>query len=325
MTIDGSNVCFGGLGGLGCFDWPSALIYLGSVALVLALTLGMLVWDARRTPTPSQVASRANRHATLASVVGVALLVVVLTRLGLTFVIGIRNNGRVLATLPALAGACLLAAQALGQLTWPKPSGAHREAELVARTIADVAPAWPRRMVFVWSGTALVLLLVFALVADGPRSVTREAGRYTQAIGPYPGWYYGLPMGLAILALVAGTELVLRLVTLRAAVAGVSTEWDLHLRRRSAGHITRGIQLVLACTVAGILISAGWVHLSLGSDFVQLAAGGYASGASPVQHYLGQGLLIAALGILLAGLAVTVVPLRRGQRKDAAGLVAVAS
>lgn len=314
MSISSEGVCLGGEGAMTCFTWPGALLYLGWVVPVLAMVLGVLVLDARRTPAPSQAAARANRHATLSSMVGVAMLVVILGWMAADVLFGFaRLDGRVLAGLPALAGGCLLAAQALGQLTWPRPSGSHREAELARRRVADLTPAWHRRLVLVWAGAALMLLTVFGLVADGPRSMTREAGRYTEVIGPYPGWYYGVPMALAIVAVVIATELVLRLITSRPAVAGVGVGWDLRLRHRSASQLTRGIQLILAVTVAGILVAAGWIHLRLGSDHVQLLDGGWASEGSPGQRSLGTALLVAALAVLLVGLAAAFLPLRRGQ------------
>lgn len=316
MWFDEGSVCIGDARGTACVPWPTAAINLGVAALVLALVLGVLVWDARRTPTPSETAVRANRHATLASVVGVAMLVVVLTWMMIPFLLGVGyTDGRLLATLPAIGAGCLLAAQAVGQLTWPRPTGSHREAELAPRAVADVAPPAQRRLVFVWAASALVLLAVFAVVADGTRSLTRVAGPYTDAIGPYPGSYYGAPMGLAIIALVVATELVLRLITVRPAVAGVSAEWDLHLRRRSAGHLVRGVQLVLSITVAGILVAAGWAHLALGRGSPLASPGEVGSEGSVAQQYLGSGLLIAALVVLLTGLAATVLPLRRGRRR----------
>lgn len=319
MWIDGNTICIGGAGAVSCVEWTRAAIYLGAVILLLAPVLGVLLWDARRTTTPSRAAARANRHATLASTVGVVVMVVLLTWVFGGVGLGVMpRDGRVLAVLPALAGASLLVAQAVGQLTWPRPSGVHREAELVRRTVGDVAPAWPRRMVVGWAGVALTLLVVFGLVADGPRTLTREAGRFTEAIGPYPGWYYGLPMGLAVVATVLATEVVLRLITLRAAVVGVPVEWDLHLRRRSAGHITRGIQLVMAATTAGILVAAGWTHLALGRDSYPLTSGGYGAPGSRAQEYLGAGLLILAAAVLLAGVVMAFVPLRRGQREASA-------
>ncbi|MDO8107223.1 hypothetical protein Q6348_08450 [Isoptericola sp. b441] len=280
--------------------WQGAAIYLASLVGLLAVLLGALAWDALRTVTPSQAASRANRHATLASAIGVVLMVVLVTWTVAGISLGVwPRDGRVLAVLPVLGGAVLLAAQAVGQLTWPRPTGSHREAELVARTVADVSPVGPRRMVLGWAGLALVLLVVFGVVADGPRSLTQwYAGN-----AAYPGWYYGVPMSLAVLVLVAATELVQRLIMLRPAVPGVSTEWDLRLRRRSAGHVTRGIQLVLAVTVAGTLVAAAWGHVAVGRVHGSVAQTG-----------IGYALLGAAACVSLAGLVLAVVPLPRGQR-----------
>lgn len=318
MWFDDGFVCIGGDSGFACFPWQDFTLYAVAAVLMLAVVLGVLVWDARRTATPSQAARRANRHATLASLVGVALLLVVLFWLAVASLFGAwGSGGRVLALLPILAGACLLAAQAVGQLTWPRPSGSHREAELTPRTVGDVAPTWPRRLVLVWAVASLVLLGVFALVADGPRSLTRPAGAYMESIGPYPGWYYGVPMALAVVATVGATELVLRLVAGRSAVAGVSAGWDLHLRRRSAAHVTRGIQFVLGVTVAGILVVAGQAHLTLGRDAVWLRSGQFAVEGSPAQHTLGTLLLASAACVLLVALSGLVLPRRLRRPREA--------
>lgn len=311
MWFDDGFVCIGGDSGFACFPWLDFSLYAAAAVLMLGLVLGVLIWDARRTATPSQAARRANRHATMASLVGVGLLLVVLFWLAVASLFGAwGSGGRVLALLPVLAGACLLAAQAVGQLTWPRPGGSHREAELSPRTVGDVAPVWPRRLVLVWAVASLLLLGVFALVADGPRSLTRPAGAYTESIGPYPGWYYGVPMALGVVATAGATELVLRLVAGRSAVSGVSTEWDLHLRRRSAAHVTRGIQLVLGVTVAGLLVVAGQAHLTLGQDAVWLATGQFAVEGSRAQHTLGTALLASAACVLLVALSGLVLPLR---------------
>ena len=312
MQIDGSNVCFGPAG---CTRWTELALYAGSLLLLLALVLGALLWDARRAAPPSQAAVRANRHATLASVVGVALMLVLLTNT-VTWIVfgplttwGIRD-GRLLALLPALAGLCLLLAQAVGQLTWPTPTGARREAELTPRTTADVVPRRVHLVLRSWAAVALVLLVLFGIAADGPRSMTREAGRYSELVGPYPGWYYGVPLAVAVVVLVAATEGVLRLVTVRPAVVGVSPAWDLRLRRRSAGHVARGVQLVLAVTVAGILTAAGVVHRSLGIDRIELASGGYAYEGAAAQHVVGTALLVLAVGALVVGISTALLPER---------------
>lgn len=328
MGFDDANVCVSVAAGYVCVSWVTAVMFLGSAVLVLASILGVLVWDARCTPTPSQAATRANRHATLASVVGVAVMASILAWMIGGSVLGVVpwRDGRVLALLPALAGFSLLVAQAVGQLTWPRPSGVVREAELTRRTVADITPAWPRRLVFAWAGAGVLLLVIFGLVADGPRTMIRPAGRYTEAIGPYPGWYYGVLIGSVMVVTVVATELVLRLIALRPAVVGVSAEWDLHLRRRSAGHVTRGVQLILALTTAGVLHVAGLVHLALGRDWIELAAGGYAAIGSPAQRYLGTGLVALAAAVLVAGVVFTVIPVRRRQGRRSVPLaVAVPS
>ncbi|MBI9113474.1 hypothetical protein [Sanguibacter suaedae] len=307
VWFDGGNVCVSVTAGSICVTWTTAVIYLGSVVLVLAGVLAVLLWDARRTPTASQAATRANRHTTLASVVGAAVMAAVLLWLIGGAVLGVVpwRDGRVLALLPILGAVSLLVAQAVGQLTWPRPSGVVREAELTRRGAADVAPAWPRRLVLLWAGAGVLLLVIFAMVADGPRTMIRSVGLDTQEIGPYPGSYYGVLLGTAIIVTVVATELVLRLIALRPAVVGVSAEWDLHLRRRSAGHVARGVQLALALTVAGVLHVAGTVHQSLG------------------QQRLGSGLVVLAVTVLLAGLIVTITPLF-GRRRDRPSPLAVA-
>ena len=314
-----STVCFGTTG---CTRWTELTLYVGSLVLLLAVVLGALVWDARRAAPPSQAAVRANRHATLASVVGVALMVTVLTwtvawiAFGPLTTWGVRD-GRLLALLPALAGVCLLVAQAVGQLTWPTPTGARREAVLAPRTTADVVPRRAHVMLRVWAGATLALLALLGVAADGSRSLTRDAGRYTEAVGPYPGWYYGIPLAVAVVVLVVATEGVLRLVTVRPAVVGVSPAWDLRLRRRSAGHVARGVQLVLAVTLSGVLVAAGQVHRSLGVEWLDLASGGYAYEGSTAHQALGTTLLVLALGVLVVGVGTALLP-ERGARATTA-------
>ncbi len=310
-----------------CMDARGVLASLASIAVLLALVLGVLLFDALRTVTRSQAAARANRHATLSSLVGVGMLVLVLAGLVAGFLLGVPfmvGNGRLLALVPAAAGLCLLGAQALGQVTWPRPTGAVREAELTRRVVADVAPRPSRTLLFVWAGAAVALLVMFGLVADTPRAMILTVGGHAEPIGPYPGWYYGVPLIIAVVGLVAATELVLRLIMLRPAVMGVSAEWDLHLRRRSAGHVTRGMQLVLATTTSGILLVAGWAHLALGRNAYALKGGGWGYLGSPAQHWLGAGLLLAAAGVLLVSLGSTVLPPRRGRRKAVRPLEAAA-
>lgn len=245
--------------------WPAGLGLLVTTLLVFAVALAPLVLDSRRTPARSEQAVRANRHATLASVVGVALMVLVLLALAN---VPLRNvtsdserDGRLIAVLPALGGLCLVLAQVVGQVTWPRPTGTVREAELVRRRVADVAPRPQRLLLVTWPALTLATLLVTGLAASGPRTISAPGGD----LGPYPGWYYGIPVAVAVLVLVAATEATLRLITLRPAVAAVAPAWDLHLRRRSARHLLGGVQLALGAQLVVVLALAGWAHLALGN------------------------------------------------------------
>lgn len=299
MSVSSEGVCVYWGTGLTCSPWKDVLIPIAAIVVVCAVALAPLVVDSRRTPSASQAASRANRHATLASLVGVVLLVAVLAVLaGMVSLAPFEwGHGRVLAVLPAIAGGCLVVAQAVGQVTWPRPKGSRREAELTRRRVSDIAPARQRRLLVGWSVATLCWSVIFSVLADGPRSITRgdtDPGivpPYATEHSPYPGIHYSVPIVVAVLVLVLATEVTLRLVTLRPAVTGVTPEWDLHLRRRSARHLVRGVQLTLAVTLASILLMAGWGHLALG------------------QHLVGIALLTVSLLVALTGLAATIFPL----------------
>lgn len=261
-----SGLCFrtAGDGGM-CLSWPTAALVMAIVVAVLAAALVPLLVSSRRTPTASEVAVRANRHATLGSVVGAALLVAVLIIFAFVSAVApVFGDGRVVAVLPAVAGLCLVLAQALTQVTWPRPSGAVREADLTRRTRADVVPVRTHRLLLAWTAALLAVLVVFVAVASGPRTVADRLGARSPDLGPYPGSYYAVPLALAVIVLVVATELTLRLIVLRPAVPGVSRDWDLHLRRRSARHLVGGVQLAFAATLTGVLALAGFAHRSAG-------------------------------------------------------------
>lgn len=254
-------------GGAACLAWSGIGVIALLFVAVLAAALGPLLVSSRRTPTASQAAVRANRHATLGSVTGAAVLVWVLGTFAVVPVVGrFSADGRVTATLPAIAGLSLAVAQALTQVTWPRPTGAVRQADLAPRTRGDVVPAGVHRLLVVWTTALVLALVVFAVVADTPRTLAVDDGTGRATFGPYPGLHYAVPVAVAALALVVVTELVLRLVVLRPAVPGVSREWDLHLRRRSARHLVGGAQLALAASLCSVLALAGATHRGAGQD-----------------------------------------------------------
>ncbi|GIG24157.1 hypothetical protein [Cellulomonas denverensis] len=261
-----------------CMPWSEIAIMLVLVVAVLAVALVPLLVSSRRTSAASAAAARANRHATLGAVTGATLLVAVLSGFAFTALIApAMADGRVVAVLPAVAGLCLVLAQVLTQVTWPRPAGMLREADLTRRSRADVVPVGAHRLLVAWSTSLVIALAMFTALAAGPRTVAGGTGAERVTWGPYPGLYYSAPVAVAAVLMVAATEFALRLVVLRPAVPGVSREWDLHLRRRSARHLVGGAQLALAVMLTGMLVLAGvghrWIgQVTLGSILLTVAA-----------------------------------------------------
>jgi len=242
-----------------------------ALAVVTAVGVGVLAWDQRRTPMPSDAGRVPNRHAAIAAAAAWAcyLGAFVAGIYGVLFVNvsvqGLPLGGRTIAVAPAAAGLVFLVVHAAGDLTWPRPRGSVREARLAPRDADDVAPRWLHRVVLV-SAAALVTGMVFlGSAADGPRTLvvtTSEGIAYRQ--GPFPGWWHGVPVIIAVALLIGALEGVLRLIALRPAVTGVPGAWDMALRRRSARRVLRGVQCSLALTGAGIFHIAGMLFDQVG-------------------------------------------------------------
>ncbi|GAA1724521.1 hypothetical protein GCM10009809_20350 [Isoptericola hypogeus] len=283
-----------------------------TLLVLLALGAGLLLWlDGRRTVAPTTAARRAVRHATITEGVAVALAVVpailypiAASFLGAPMVV----EPRWLAVAPSIGLWAFLGIHAVGELTWPGPRRAHREARLVARTTSDVVSRAAR-----WGTYALVIALAItagalALAADGPRTIARIDGGSMVHEGSFPGWWWTLPVFVATLVTAALTEVVLRLVALRPAVEDVDGRWDMWLRRRAARRILRVVHLVLGLTLAGLLGLAGlslrWVaSADIGVDGVlEPSAPGYIA--------VGNVLFWIAVAVVLASIAVTAWPAR---------------
>ncbi|WP_168800407.1 hypothetical protein [Cellulomonas telluris] len=282
-----------------------------SLALVLVATVCpvlVLVRDGRRSAAPSDLARRAVGHVTTAATAATAPFAAALAAVAVTPVLYTSDlPARAIALLPAAALVAHLGVLAVGERTLPRPTGAVREARVERRAPADVAPAADRRLVGAWAATAAGTASALALVASGPRTVSRVVGPYESVTaGPFPGWLWALPalvtVGVALLAVAA----LVRLVAARSALPGVDAAWDLWLRRRVARRALRGTQLVLGLTVAGLLLVAG-VGLR------GLAGGGdgrRAAPASAVHEVAGWSLMAAALAVGALALALALRPAR---------------
>lgn len=268
---------------------------LGLGALVAPLLLvGLLVALAvRRPPSAPDPADTARRHGILVNLLAwLAVVIVAPVTIGVAALMALRTTGGSSGYAGVVAGCWLaghtlvfLAVHAVGERTWPRPSGLVRRAALAPRPVA-----LPRRMLAVtvaWAGTLLVVLTATGLTAvDGQRLV----GTSGAAASPYPGWHYGLPLVLALLLTSAATWGTLGLIARRPAVVDADPELDATSRRLSAHRVLRGVQLALALTLAAVLWFTGQALVTIG-----LAGAGIVATAAAV---------LAALG----GLAVAAVP-----------------
>ena len=285
------------------------LVFGLAPVLLLCAVLGIVELARRPAPSPSQAAEAARRHAGIVSGVALGLLVGALV-LGAAIVNGSASglsHGRYLGLVPAGAGLAFAAAHAIGELTWPRPTGTVRRAALARRTVADVAPTWLRRVTWAWAAVACVTLVVCGFIADDDgRGISRTYPGGAAGAGPFPGWFYGVPLLIAVVVVLAAAEGVLRLVAHRPAVMNAAPEWDLALRRLSAHRVLRGAQLVLGWTTAGVLFFAGNAASALGRtgtlDVPSEASSAYAT----------VGLVGTLLG-LVVGVGCVVVALTSGR------------
>lgn len=177
-----------------------------------------------------------------------------------------------LALAPAGIGLAYLAVLLAGEATWHPADGTVRRAGLAARSTHLIAPTPLRRATWVWTMLLVVAATVGGLTATRTGTLQRSvaaprAGREDLVelvtAAPYPSWEAGVPLALGALALVVGTEHVLRRVTNRPAVDGVDPIWDMALRRLTARRVLRLPQLLAGLTLCGVLLWLGTSFLAV--------------------------------------------------------------
>lgn len=279
------------------------------LVLVLALALvGGVAWALRPTRTdgptsPSQAWVAAERHARRVTVVAWCVLipVPVLALLLVTpFLTGL-GAGALLSVLPLLAGAAFLGVHLTGELTWPRPAGPLRRAPLVRRRVRDLAPHGLVALTATWSTLLVALLAVCAAAAGtGGRSLSyRSPGDFVSTASPFPGWFYGRGISIALVVVLAGCAAVLLLVARRAAVADTDPADDLALRGSSSHRVLAGVQLVVGATLAGCLFFA--------ANCVRSVEPGWADAFGPGSaSTVAGGAALVALGIGITSLVVAV-------------------
>lgn len=301
----------------------ASLVVFGVPTLLVAATAVVALRSLRRPVAAlGRTALLARRHAVVVHVTAWFLALLVYPVLAFDVVPGVHDlarrygsavggqagvgDGVVVGLTPAGVGLTFLLVHVVGELTWPRPTGRVRRATLRPRRVADVAPAGMRRVAWTWFGLLTVTLVLGGLTAasDG-RSVGVERADWAASAGPYPGWFYGIPLLVAAALVVLGQEAVLRLVTRRPAVADAAEEWDRDLRRLSAHRVLRGTQLVLGLTTGAVLVLAGMTLQTLGASST---VGPGVTAGSTGHVVVGTLLVVLGLAVALVACALTLRP-----------------
>ncbi|WP_436521042.1 hypothetical protein [Actinoplanes sp. HUAS TT8] len=218
---------------------------------------------------------------------------------------------------PAFA-LCLLAGVIIGELTALGPAGPTRIAGLKVRRAGDYLPRRMTRGVAALTVLAAAFFTTTGLTADADdrgragRAFTVACGDLVTSASPWPGRFYSLPIGAAILLGLAAAAFALRAVIRRPALtetahranagtpagtgpgvgigAGVGAGTaDDDLRRTSARTITAACGVLVTAPLAGsALFAAG-----------ALGRAGCPSAIYPLAHWTA--LALAGLTVLAAG------------------------
>lgn len=265
------------------------ILLIGAVMLVVG-ALVVLLSTRRRDDVGTPVERRAQQHLRVARFVslgcGVAAFAGSVTFGG--------SLGRGLVVAPALAGAVAILVMAAGEMTAPREGALERSASLARRNPSDLVSRAAAATMLVALAALVGLLLLAARTATADdmgregRALEWATREGSEAHGPWPGAYYGVPLGVSLLVLCVGLVVGLRAVAARPQLnadhaAAVS---DDALRHRSA----RLLQFVALQALS----------LSLGGVAFLVALGARASMAFapawvPVAHWCG----MAGLGVAL--------------------------
>lgn len=248
-------------------------------AIVGAVVLAWLARTSSPSDTLSSDVAIARRHAAVVSALAMALasaaaaatVLSTITFAGLASVPGLSS---ILA--PFAFGITHTVVVGLGELTWPRPSGATRRARLVRRTPFTVARGWLGRLLAASSALGFVVVIVGALLA-APDGMTIGFGQNEApalrlgqvTVGVFPGRVIGVPVAVVMIGLLVLTTGVLWTVANRPAVSGDVAN-DQALRDASAFRALRGSTATMLVVDGGLLFyggfsavtafPAGWLH-----------------------------------------------------------------
>lgn len=281
------------------------------VLLVLFVVLGVtvavvLALSSRPDSTLTSEVASARRHAMTTSGLSLALMLVtplllVLALVTMTFLgtsFAFAPAARVVACAPLLGSLAGLLVLLLGELNWPRPTGASRTALLHDRSARSLLTrGWPLWAAAVTLLTAGAVVTAGVLADENGATVTHVRPDGADTAGPFPGWMYGVPQLVTLAACVLVAVLVVRAAARRSAVVTADVETDQLLRRASVARACRAL-------VAGAL-------LTLGPDLVVAGSALHRAFGDSAVHGLATATLATGLLVGLLGFVALLVPVPR--------------
>jgi hypothetical protein len=265
---------------------------LPAVLVVAASVLALIV--AGRTMTPSLAMTEGTKPAEINALARVRGRTVAwrFTGLGVGVAAAIflatlpsESLGLGVALAPPTFALCLLAGVIVGEVFVRVPVGPTRTASIEVRSVRAFLP----RVMLRWVSGAASVLFGFLIVTT-ILAVPDDMGRVGRAIavscspdvtaqaGPWPGLYYSLPIGGAVLLGVGLAALAARVVAARPRpqVEESGRILDDHLRRASGRTIVAAVGVLVAAPLAGSAAFAGTALQTVGCGSTALRLVGLA-------------------------------------------------
>ncbi|WP_140425732.1 hypothetical protein [Cryobacterium sp. N19] len=196
----------------------------------------------------------------------------------------------------------------------------RRSADLMPRRVWSYGPAWG----FLLPLTAAATVVAFAIIAGlasspQPDGAFRSITIGSSTAGPYPGWYYGLPLiGLTVL-LAAATLFALGRIA-SAARSEQFSDLDRAVRILATRVVMQLSSGALFLYFGGVLLFAGWTTSNAATVF---APGGVALSSVQPAAAIGLTEVIAGLVVALLGGVLVILSILDATRQPLGRVAAV--
>ncbi|MEY9877173.1 hypothetical protein ABH931_006697 [Streptacidiphilus sp. MAP12-33] len=196
---------------------------------------------------------------------------------------------------PTLLGLGAVLGALAADATAPRPTGTVRVAGLTPRRIRDFVPRRAVAALGVCAAVLVALLAVAGAVASpddlgrSGRAFAYGCGDVAALRGPWPGFFYGVPLLAALAVAGTGSLLALRRIARRPTV-------DEAWRRAGASRVTAGWGLLVTASLAG-------VSLAMSGALSDLPCGG-AGALDAASFGLGAVAVLSGAGAVACGVAL---------------------